>query len=293
MVLERDLGLTLAGGGNRAFYQLGLLASAGPKVFDRIAAVAASSAGACVAIVLLADRRESTWEFWRERRAGVTKNLDWTRLLQGKSPAPHGPIYRDTLIAAVSEGGLERIRALPFPVLVTASTFPRRLPASVAAAIGIAAYSLERKLRPDELHPSFATRLGFRVVAFDARECETPDEIADLVIASSSTPPFTPIGNFRAQRLLDGGLVDNVPAKIAESVPGVVKNLIVLTRPLGESASLRRGARLYVAPSRAVPVDRWDYTRPELVADTISMGERESELHAEAIAELLKPDRDA
>jgi predicted acylesterase/phospholipase RssA len=293
MALERDVGLTLAGGGNRAFYQLGLLAAAGPRLFDRIGAVAASSAGACVAIVLLADRRESTWQFWQNRRAGVTKNLDWTRLLRGKSPAPHGPIYRDTLIEAVSNGGLERIRRLPFPVLVTTSTFPRPLPAALAAALGIAAYSLERKLRPDELHPSFATRLGFRAVSFDARLCETPDEIADLVIASSSTPPFTPIGNFRERRLLDGGLVDNVPAKIAESVAGVKRNLVVLTRPLGEQASLRRGGRLYLAPSRPVPVERWDYTRPELVADTIAMGERESALHAEAIADLLRPDRDA
>jgi predicted acylesterase/phospholipase RssA len=293
MAPERDLALTLAGGGNRAFYQLGLLAASGPKLVDRIAAVAASSAGACVAIVFLADRREPTWDFWKKRRAGVTRNLDWKRVLRGRSPAPHGPIYRDTLIAAASDGGLERIRALPFPVLVTACTFPRRLPAAVAAALGIAAYSLERRLKPDEIHPSMVQRLGFRVVAFDARECETPDELADLVIASSSTPPFTPIGSFRHQRLLDGGLVDNVPAAIAEAVPGVKKNLVVLTRPLGERASLRRGDRLYVAPSRTVPVERWDYTRPELVADTIAMGERESELHANAIGELLKPDRDA
>src|SRR5687767_9427654 len=110
----RDLALTFAGGGNRAFYQLGLLSRLGPSLFDRVAAVAASSAGACVAVVLFAERREATWEYWQKRREGVTKNLDWTRVLRGRSPAPHGPIYRDTLLSAVADGGLERIRALPF-----------------------------------------------------------------------------------------------------------------------------------------------------------------------------------
>jgi hypothetical protein len=211
-------------------------------------------------VVLLSERRDATWEFWQRRRHGVTRNLDWKRLLAGKSPAPHGPIYRDTLLEAAADGGLERIRALPFPLLVTASTFPRRVPAPLAAALGIVVYSLERKLYPDELHPSLATRVGLSSVAFDARECTTPDELADLVIASSSTPPFTPIGTFRSARLLDGGLVDNVPAALAESVEGVKRNLVLLTRPLGTRPSLRQGKRLYLAPSAPVPVDRWDYT---------------------------------
>jgi hypothetical protein len=284
---DRDLALTFAGGGNRAFYQLGLLARLAPTLLERVGAVAASSAGACVAIVLFAERKDATWEYWQRRRAGVTRNLEWKRVLRGRSPAPHGPIYRDTLLAAAADGGLERIRALPFPLLVTASTFPRRVPAPLAAALGIAVYSLERQLFPKRLHPSLATRVGLRSVAFDARECQTPDELADLVIASSSTPPFTPIGNYRSTRLLDGGLVDNVPADLAESVLGVKKNLVLLTRPLGNGASLRKGERLYLAPSATLPVSRWDYTRPELVADTISMGERESELHAAAVESWL------
>ncbi len=168
--MARDVALTFAGGGNRAFYQLGLLSRL--PLLHRVAAVAAASAGACVAIVLLSGRQEPTFELWKRRRAGVTKNLDFGRVLRGQNPAPHGPIYRDTLLCAAAEGGLERIRALPFPVLITTTRFPRLLPAPIVQ-LGIALYSLERKLRPDEIHPSLPTRLGLSPVAFDARDCET------------------------------------------------------------------------------------------------------------------------
>jgi hypothetical protein len=49
----------------------------------------------------------------------------------------------------------------------------------------------------------------------------------------------------------------------------------------------RRGPRLYVGPLTPTPVSRWDYTRPELVDETIAMGERDSEVHGAALDALL------
>ncbi len=107
------------------------------------------------------------------------------------------------------------------------------------------------------------------------------------MIALSSTPPFTRIGNYRRRPLLDGGLVDNVPASLAEWYPESTRTSSCSRGPCGKAPSLRRGQRLYLAPSTPVPVERWDYTRPHLVAETIAMGERESELHRGAIDALL------
>jgi hypothetical protein len=287
LALRRNIGLTLAGGGNRAFYQLGLLHRWGERLHPRLAGVAACSAGACVAVLYFSGREVQTRHFWMRRRGGLTKNVQWTRLLRGRSPAPHGPIYRDTLLCAAAEGGLEHLRAQPFPVLVLAAAFPRGVPAPIGALVGMSAYNLEKRLRPDMVHPSFGQRIGFAPHLFDLRACETAEEVADLVIASSSTPPFTPIGRFRGHRLLDGGMVDNVPAAAAESVPGVKKNLVLLTRPYPDRVLGEQGDRLYVAPSRVVPVERWDYTRPDLVDATVEMGEREAELHEEALRRIL------
>lgn len=277
--MQRDLAIVFAGGGNRAFYQLGLMNRWSERLLPRTAAIAACSAGACVAVILLSGRQEATRRFWMERRRGVTRNFEWERLLSGQRPTPHAPIYRDTLIHAMQDGGLERVRAQPFPLLVLASRFPRFLPAGGAVALGLGAYSLEKRLFPRRLHPRLPRRLGFAPAVFDARECNTPEDVADLVIASSATPPFTPLGRYRAGTLLDGGLIDNAPAFVAEQVPGVARTVVLLTRPYPEGVAGRRGRRLYVAPSVPVPVERWDYTRPERVDATIDMGEREATLH--------------
>jgi len=287
---RRNIALTLAGGGNRAFFGLGVLHRWSPRLLPRLGALAACSAGAAVAMVWLSGREMPARAFWRARRAGMTRNFDWLRVLRGRSPAPHGAIYRDTLLCAAAEGGLERIRELEFPVLVLAAGFPRLVPAPLGAAVGLAVYNVEKRLRPALVHLSYGRRVGFVPRIFDARTCTSPEELADLVIASSSTPPFTPIGNFRGEALLDGSMIDTVPAFAAEQVAGILRNLVLLTRPYPRDAigpGGEHGDRLYVAPSRPVPIERWDYTRPDLLDATIAMGEHEAAWHDPSLARLL------
>ncbi|MFN9213972.1 MAG: patatin-like phospholipase family protein [Gemmatimonadota bacterium] len=58
MTPARDLGLTLAGGGNRAFYQTGVLEALGGHLLDRVAAVGCVSACSCVITTLLSGRTD-------------------------------------------------------------------------------------------------------------------------------------------------------------------------------------------------------------------------------------------
>jgi len=285
--MGRDLALTLAGGGNRSVLQVGMLRRWWPQLEPRIGALCAVSAGASMAVTLLTGRETEATAYWFGRRAGVKKNLDWRRLLRGGRPAPHTPIYRDTLRYALAEGGLERLRAAPFPVLVLAAAPPRWLPVSLAAAIGMSAYSLERWLRSGKLHPSLARRLGFRPVVFDLRDYADPEEVVDIVLASSATPPFTPIGRAGGQALLDGGLVDNAPAFIADNTPGIFRHLILLTRPYPDATVGRRGERWYLCPAEPVPISRWEYTRPDQVEATIALGSRESLRRDRELTEFL------
>lgn len=284
--MTRDIALTFAGGGNRAFYQLGLMNRWKERLLPRVGAIGACSAGAFVATLMLTGRHEEVRKYWLERRSGVTRNFDLRRLRKGESPAPHGPIYRDTLLFAFSDGGFEIVRDQPFPVYVVASAFPSRWPAAAAAGIGIATYQLEKALRRAMVHPTWGRRVGFAPVVVDARECRSKEELASLILASSATPPFTPIGGFRGQRLLDGGLVDNVPAFAVEAHAGLRRHLVLLTRPYPAEA-FARSSRIYVAPTRPVPVERWDYTRPHLLDETIAMGEQEAELHEKRLADIF------
>jgi predicted acylesterase/phospholipase RssA len=285
--MARDVGLTLAGGGNRALLQVGLLRSWWPALEPRIAAVGGCSAGACTAVSLLSGREAETTAYWFGRRAGVERNIEWSRLFRGRRPTPHTPIYRDTLLFALSDGGFERIRALPFPVLALTAAPPRWLPGPIAAVVGMSAYSIERKLRHGQLHPTLARRLGFRPMTFDLRDCRGPEEVVEIVLASSATPPFTPLGRRNGTALLDGGLVDNAPAFVAEQVPEVRRHLVLLTRPYPAESVGRRGIRWYLAPGEPVPISRWDYTRPDLVAATLALGAREALRHEAQLAEFL------
>jgi predicted acylesterase/phospholipase RssA len=286
----RDVAITFAGGGNRAFFQLGLMNRLGSSLLPRIGAIAACSAGACVATLWLAQRAAATHDFWVKRREGVTKNLDVRRLLKRQPLAPHGAVYRDTLLFSFREGGFERVVEQPFPIWILAARFPTRMPSSLAVAAGIGAYSLEKAVRREMIHPSWGKKLGFRPFIFDARDCRSPQELADLILASSATPPFTPVGRFAGEPLLDGGMVDNVPAFVAERDPSMKVNIVLLTRPYPHGVLGQSGARYYIAPSAPVPIERWDYTRPDRLGATIDMGEREASLHGAALARMVGAD---
>lgn len=286
--ITRDLVLTFAGGGNRAFYQLGLITRWHERLLPRTAAIASCSAGACVITTYLSGRRDEARRYWMDRARDVTRNFDWSKLLRGERPAPQGEIYRDTLLVTFADGGLDRVRRQPFPIYVLASSFPALVPSVMAVTLGITLYSIERSVRRAP-HPKSPRLVGFKAIAVDARECESAEELANLILASSATPPFTPLGSFRGQRLLDGGMIDNAPAFVVEERhPEARHSIVLMSRPYHASVMGIQGRRLYVAPTRPTPIERWDYTRPHLLDDTVAMGEQEAALHESTLRRYLE-----
>lgn len=288
--MTRDLALTFAGGGNRAFYQYGLMSKWGERLLPRLAGIACCSAGGCVTVMWLTDRRVQAREIYQARTRGLTKNLQVSNVFRGKRMAPHGEVYRDIMLAMLRDGGLEAVRRQPWPVLVIVSGFANWLPSTVATIVGISAYQLEKALRPRLLHPTFGRRLSFRADVFDMRDCETPEQLTALILASSATPPFTPVGKFRGRRYLDGGMVDNAPAFVADGISGVKRNVVLLTRPYPQDLLGLQGSRLYIAPIEPVPCGRWDYTRPLDVELAVEAGEREATMHEPLLDAFLSND---
>lgn len=285
--MPRDLGVCLAGGGQRAFLQVGFLERWWPELAPRVGAISACSAGACFGVIWLTGRQPITHQYWLRRRAGITRNFDWGRLRRGGRLTPHIPIYPDTLRYALADGGFERIKSLPFPFFILAAALPARMPVSLAVTLGMAGYSFERQLSYGKLHPKAGRRIGFTPFVLDARECAGAEELVALVLASSATPPFTPLGRVRGTLLLDGGMVDNAPAFLAAEAPGVGRTLVLLTRPYPPQNIGWQGQRLYLAPSTHPPISRWDYTSAERVEQTLALGRREAERQAAAMKKLL------
>src|SRR2546421_2807017 len=144
-MIERDLAITFAGGGNKSFYQFGLMMRWRDQLLPRVRVMAACSAGACVATLLLSGRESQVEEFWKRRCGGVTRNFEWRRLLTGHRPMPHGELYRELLLHAFADGGFARVCSQPFPLFVLTAAFPGRMPTLVAAFLGFCTYSLRRE----------------------------------------------------------------------------------------------------------------------------------------------------
>lgn len=285
---ERDIGITFAAGGNKSFYQFGLMRRWRDRLLPRVGVMAACSAGACVAALLLSGRESLIEEFWARRSAGMTRNFEWRRLLAGRRPTPHGELYRELLLHAFDGGGFASVRAQPFPLLVLTSAFPARMPSFAAALLGLCAYNFDRGRDAARTQASLARRVGFEPLVFDARACASPGELADLIIASSATPPFTPVGRVRGRRLLDGGIIDPAPAFLAAESPGVERSITLLTAPPDATTPPPASSRhLYIAPSEPPPVRTWDFTRPDLLRATIELGERDAQLYAARLADFI------
>ncbi len=191
------------------------------------------------------------------------------------------------LLYAYADGGFERIRSAPFPILVLMTRPPRDLPAILSVPLGIGALVLEHLVRRSVIHTESTRRLGFTAHVVDARRCRDPRELAELVAASSAIPPFIPTGQVDGKPMLDGGLLDNAPASAAEKIGGIRRTLVMLSQPYPESRVGEQGSRLYVAPTSTPPVGVFDCTRPDRLEQTIAMGEADAEHHGPRLRRFL------
>ncbi|NOY92033.1 MAG: hypothetical protein GXP55_12625 [Deltaproteobacteria bacterium] len=280
------IGLTFAGGGNRSFYQVGLWERWRERLSPRVGAVSACSAGAAVAVLLFTERIDEARAAFARLRVGIDGLFDASRLRRGRRPFPHDEVYRATLREAIDEQGFRRLRERPFPIFILSSAFPPWLPKPLAIATGLAMYEVEKARVPGLLHPQSPYKV-FRPRVWDARECASVDELVELVLASSSTPPFTSLGRFRGETLIDGSMVDNAPAYLLDRVEGVRRSLVMLTRAYADEHVGRREHRLYVAPREPLPIARWDYTEHAPIDATIEAGRRDAERYDSALDAML------
>ncbi len=269
-VLAGFTNLVFAGGGNRCWWQTGVWqvlhpAGLAPRT------IAGVSAGAATACMLLAGRGEAALAHYMRITAGLRRNFQPERLLRGERAFPHAAIYRDALLRLLDAEALQRLRAQP-PVYVQIARPPRWLPGHSALLAGVLAYQFDKKVRR-ALHPRAGRALGFRAEVLRAQDCATPEALADLLLASSCTPPFTPALTLHGRAVLDGGMVDNVPVHALPDPDA--PTLVLLTRrysrPLPRSA-----ARAYLQPSRPVPVAGWDYTDGPGIRAAIELGRRDA-----------------
>ncbi|VWD19617.1 patatin [Burkholderia lata] len=268
--------IVFAGGGNRCWWQAGFWDVAQPALGLRPRVITGISAGAATACMLYT--RDAAWvmRYYEEALRHNRKNAYWGNLFGREPVFPHYRIYRQALLDIYGEP-FAKLAAAP-EIRIGVSHVPRWLGARSAVAAGLVAYNIEKYVRKT-LHPTLGRTLGFRPEFVRAQACTRVDELADLILQSSCTPPFTPVLRRGGRPVLDGGMVDNVPVDALDPTPGDVLVLVTRLYPRPQMFTVAHGEqrRLYVQPSSKVPISSWDYTSPSQMRHAYDLGRRDGE----------------
>lgn len=278
--------VVFAGGGNRCWWQGGFWDVIAPVIELQPKVISGISAGAATACMKYArpgvEGSEWILAYYNYMLRDMRRNVHWHNLMQpGQRVFPHYGMYREALLTIFDAEHLARLHQGP-EIRIGVSHIPRWLGARSAVVAGLVAYNIEKYGRKS-LHPTLGRKLGFHPEFVRVQDCQTPEELADLLLQSASTPPFTPVLRRSGRPVLDGGMVDNVPVHALDTAPADRKQnvLVMVTRPYPrpQMFTVKQGlqTRLYVQPSRPVAISSWDYTRPELMRPAYEQGREDGE----------------
>jgi predicted acylesterase/phospholipase RssA len=277
--------LVMQGGGVRCLWQAGFLSVVAPH-WDRMPArIVAVSAGAAIACAFAADRLEAGVEAFKDAVSRNRKNFYPARLLSRKRAFPHDAMYRGVLAEVLNDAGMNALRH-GSDVHVLLCRPPRHL-SSVTVTAFLLGVGLGRQLSSSRLSSAIVRAGRFSPEFVSVRSCRDALDVTDLVLASSSTPPFTPLSSYQGGHALDGGVLESVPLSGLRT-PGS-SALVLLTSPRGgqlpSSSPPAPVILTHAAPSRHVDGSPWDYANPRLLETFYALGREDGARFVESAAQ--------
>lgn len=263
--------VVFAGGGHRCWWQAGFWDVVRPEIDLRPRVIAGVSAGAAMACLLYGNNSRDALDYYHGVLKPGARNVYWGNLARrGARVFPHAGIYRQALKDLLGGSHFQRLRSSAPEIRISFARIPGWLGPRSAVFAGMAAYNFEKHTRRP-LHPRLGRKLGFRSEVVRVQDCDGEEDLFSLIIASSCTPPFTPIEYRDGRPTMDGGMVDNVPVDALDPVGGPVLVMTSRCYKLHAPVFMREG-RVYVQPSSKPPSSSWDYTRPSNYEDTYKLG---------------------
>jgi len=271
--------VVFAGGGSRCFWQAGFYAELAQNRELAPTQVAAVSAGSAMACLAVARRWDRALEEFKRVTAANQRNFYPRRLLSRTATAfPHLDMYRRTILSVMDDSAFEELKT-GADIHVLLARPPAWIGPRLSALLAFAGYKLEKRLL-GPVHPRAGQRLGFRPEVVRAQDCAGPEELADLILHSSCTPPFTPLFRRAGRPVLDGGAVDPVPTLALGDAPG--RTLVLLTARYPRHRIPTTADTTYVQPSAEIPISTWDYANPDGLQAAYDLGRRDAEVFRRA-----------
>ena len=270
-----------AGGGSRCFWQLGFWEGAkagGLDLQTSVEFVGSTSAGCAMATAAVLDRAHGALQLFQEFTERNPRNIHWWNL-HPKRPGrlfPHASMYRQALHEFVDQDDLATIKSKS-SVHFLMSAYPKWLRGALGGMLALSIYAAEKTMRNDPLHPQWPAKFGFTPLVGRAADCLHIEQYIDLVLASSCVPPVLPEGRYGKENVLDGGLIENIPVRLADDQPG--HTLVLASRKYPHPLPSTDGVT-WVQPSEPIKIDKFDYANPEGLQETFDLGLRDGRTFA-------------
>jgi predicted acylesterase/phospholipase RssA len=264
-LIESFQTLIFAGGGNRCWWQAGLLHEWMRADQVRAKRFVGTSAGAAIAYAAATNRLPDAFDACKRAYAANE------HIIKSRIPLrfAHETIYPAWLRAFVHDASVQRLRERETPtVMVAFAHLPRWLPTSASLALGAACYIID-KYWSQRIHPALLPRLGYSMQVRELVRSASSDEANALLAAAAAAPPFMPALRVEGRIAVDGGFADNAPRVPVNND----RQLVLLTRHYPNRPQLfEMDGRWYFQPTRAIPVSTWDCTPKATVEAAFELG---------------------
>lgn len=270
---DRVESLVFAGGGNRCWWQAGLLTQLFDSGFERPQRFVGTSGGAAIAASLLTHGAQYALDTCIAAYAGNRSIFDFSR--RAKLRFAHTKIYPAWIASFFNAESFSKFRTSTTTLTVAVTRPTRLLGVGGSALAGTLAYLVE-KYWSNSLHPKLPRWLGLRQDFVTICADTSMDAAQTLLVASATAPPIMPARRVNGVFALDGGFVDSVPVE-AQTLEKRRRTLVLLTRYYpGFPTLFTFGDRTYLQPSAKVLVSTWDCTAKTDVTRVFEMGRRDA-----------------
>lgn len=263
--------LVFAGGGNRCWWQAGVVSCLLDHGWHLPPQLVGTSGGAGIAASCITFGPRTALASCLSLYGSNAKSFEWDDLVRLNFRFAHQRIYSAWLASFLNSDNFGAIRASNIRLRVGFTRPANLLGLSGSILAGTLAYLVDAHLW-HSFHPLFPRLLGLRQGFADLHDCHSIAEVHALLLAAAAAPPLIHAQEVGGAFAFDGGYYDNAPI-LLQPVDDLSISLVLLTR---HYPNLPRfftwEGRIYWQPSRPVPVSTWDCTLTATVMDAFSLG---------------------
>jgi predicted acylesterase/phospholipase RssA len=268
--------LVFAGGGNRCWWQGGVITHLLDRGWRLPPTIIGTSAGAAVATSLLTCSARDALTSCKRLYDQNDQLFDWRSLTKLKLKFAHQHIYPAWIESFTSDMHFEKLRSSRSDLIVAMTRPARALGLAGSLMVGSLAYILDKKIA-HSIHPRLPRYLGLREEFLNLNSAVDGQAARTLLQAVAAAAPFMVAQRIGSEWGFDGGYADNAPIP-PQTNEEKVNTLVLLTRHYPDLPSIFQWhGRTYWQPSQKVPVSTWDCRPGTSVDAAFDLGLRDSE----------------